>query len=98
MLQLIEVVGNVEIAKTLKVTGDVLLGQKIKIEGNVHLAGKIGQIYPVYQGDYIVTPYAHRQTSLATDDKLMEDDVLVLEIPYVETSNQYGTTVAIATE
>ena len=45
-----------------------------------------------------VSIYANRQTILDTDDKLLVDDVTVLEIPYTETSNQYGTTIAIATE
>lgn len=48
-----------------------------------------------YTGEYIVTPDVFVQT-LDTKYKLMEDDVTVLEIPYSEVSNQYGTTISIA--
>ena len=49
-----------------------------------------------YEGPYIVVPKIVDQT-LETKDKLMEDDVLVREIPYYETSNiQNGITVFIA--
>ena len=54
-----------------------------------------GKHYPVYEGDYIVTPKVFEQ-SLETADHLMEDDVTVLEIPYAEVSNPHGTTVTIA--
>ena len=47
-----------------------------------------------YEGSYIVTPQAYSQT-LDTDGKYMQDDVTVLEIPYAEVSNEYGTTVSI---
>ena len=50
---------------------------------------------PKYEGDYIVTPRAHEEVVLDTDNKLMTDDVTVLEIPYYETSNLSGTTVYI---
>lgn len=49
-----------------------------------------------YEGDYIVTPSAHNDIILETADKVMEDNVTVLEIPYYETSNITGTTVYIA--
>ena len=48
-----------------------------------------------YTGEYIVTPNVFVQT-LDTNNKLMTDDVTVLEIPYSEVSNLYGTTISIA--
>ena len=52
-----------------------------------------------YRGDYVVTPRAFSATVLETADKLMRDDVTVLEIPYFETSNLGGGyTVYIADE
>ena len=49
-----------------------------------------------YEGPYVVVPKIIDQT-LETKDKLMEDDVLIREIPYYETSNiQNGVTVYIA--
>lgn len=49
----------------------------------------------IYDGDYIVIPKAWESTVLETKDKLMEDEVTVTEIPYAETSNEYGKTVTI---
>lgn len=51
-----------------------------------------------YEGDYTVTPKAHEATILATNGKIMTDDVTVVEIPYYETSNISGSTVYIANE
>lgn len=50
--------------------------------------------HQVYTGDYEVIPTSSVQT-LATNDKVMTDDVTVREIPYYETSNVSGTTVYI---
>lgn len=50
---------------------------------------------PTYTGDYIVTPMAHEEVILETSDKLLTDDITVLEIPYYETSNVSGYTVYI---
>lgn len=57
----------------------------------------IAPTYETYEGPYTVIPKVVDQM-LATKDKLMLDDVTVTEIPYVEVSNIYGTTVSIATE
>ena len=50
---------------------------------------------PWYEGDYEVIPKTIPQT-LETNNLRMHDDVFVHEIPYAETSNEYGTTVSIA--
>lgn len=50
----------------------------------------------IYEGDYIVIPSAHKDIVLETTNKLMEDDVTVVQIPYYETSNVTGYTVYIA--
>lgn len=52
--------------------------------------------YDPYPGPYEVIPKAWEDQILATNGKNMEDDVTVYEIPYDEVSNQYGTTVTIA--
>ena len=44
---------------------------------------------PIYDGDYIVTPHAWEKY-LDTSDKVMINDVTVLEIPYTETGNLSG--------
>ena len=52
-----------------------------------------------YDGEYVVVPKINVDQTLETKDKVMEDDVLVLKIPYYETSNEAGgTTVYIAME
>lgn len=50
-----------------------------------------------YEGAYSVTPLVSEQT-LETANKLMREDVLVLGVPYYETSNLTGETVYIASE
>ena len=52
--------------------------------------------YDPYPGPYEVIPKAWEDQILATNGKNMEDDVTVYEVPYDEVSNQYGTTVTIA--
>lgn len=52
--------------------------------------------YDPYQGPYEVTPKAWEEQVLQTNGKDMRDDVTVYEVPYDEVSNQYGTTVTIA--
>lgn len=58
------------------------------------------QIYVVgdhekYQGPYTATPKVESQ-NFETKNKVMIDDFVVEEIPYDETSNEYGTTCVIA--
>lgn len=49
---------------------------------------------PAYQGSYDITPRVTSQT-LPTANKVMKKNVLVEEIPYFETANQYGDTIYI---
>lgn len=52
----------------------------------------------VYGGTYEVIPKARQSQTLETANKLMEEDVLVFEVPYFQTSNEHGDTVYIASE
>lgn len=53
----------------------------------------------VYTGVYEVTPKAWEEQILATDGKLMTDDVTVFRVPYYETVNLFdGKTAYIAEE
>lgn len=54
--------------------------------------------YPMYTGDYVVTPLAGEETILPTQDKALQNNVTVLEIPYYEVSNASGQTIYIGTE
>ena len=50
-----------------------------------------------YTGDYVVTPLAYISQILPTAGKRMEENVVVLDVPYYETSNpSNGLTVYIA--
>ena len=60
----------------------------------------IGMCYTIisgdkYLGEYSVIPKTFIQY-LYTQDKVMSENVTVYEIPYAETTNEYGTTVSIA--
>lgn len=53
---------------------------------------------PYYNGEYEVVPKREEQ-QLETKDKILSQDVVVLEVPYSETSNPAGgTTFYIAKE
>ena len=45
----------------------------------------------IYDGEYVVTPKFYEETVLETQNKKMEDNVQVLEIPYYETRNPSGS-------
>lgn len=90
----------------LEITGSVSLE-------DVHLSGMVtsnyedisGEVYASnggdspYTGDYSVIPKAHKETILETKGLTMTDNVVVLKIPYYETSNvRDGYTVYIGSE
>lgn len=91
----IEVTGNILLDRKVKINGCVMLNPHLNITGEVMMGGG-GRQYPVYTGEYVITPLAFIEQRLDTDQKLMEDDVRVLEIPYEETSNTFGTSAIIA--
>ncbi len=91
--------------EVIKLSGTISLRESLSATLSVHdsIVAEIGIPESVgshpYEGDYVVKPKMHEETVLATNGKLMNDDVTVLEIPYFETSNlSGGTTVYIATE
>lgn len=51
-----------------------------------------------YEGEYIITPLPYQETILQTKDKILSEDIRVLEIPYFETSNVSGLTIYIGSE
>lgn len=51
--------------------------------------------FPTYTGEYIIIPSLEEQI-LETKNKITRENVEVKEIPYSETSNDYGYTVTIA--
>lgn len=63
------------------------LSEPEQITGDISIPEVILPDY--YEGDYNVTPHFSEQV-LETEDKVMRDDVTILEIPVVRTSNPYG--------
>lgn len=75
------------------VKANVKINNVLKVSSEVKVAS--GVTGTPYDGDYEVTPRATQQV-LSTKDKFLKQDVIVNEIPYIETSNpQNGTTVTI---
>ena len=52
---------------------------------------------PNYDGDYTIIPSIIEQT-LETNNKVMTDNLNIKQIPYFQTSNQYGDTIYIGKE
>lgn len=74
-----------------------LVGDHHKISGSLTIPNTPG--LEVYSGAYEVTPKAWEEQVLATDGKLMTDDVTVFRVPYYETINLFdGKTAYIAEE
>lgn len=58
---------------------------------------KGGKIYPPYAGPYDIIPLAFIDQQLPTEGRVLKQDILVQEVPYLETSNDSGgITVSIA--
>lgn len=63
---------------------------------NAEFTETIGCHETIYDGSTVVIPKAFQQQSLDTSDKIVLDDITVLEIPYTEVSNlSDGLTVII---
>lgn len=58
----------------------------------------VTQISQTYEGDYRVTPKANEEIVLQTKDKLMRENVTVEKVPFFDVSNDFGTTIYIASE
>lgn len=81
------------------------LSKRESISGTLSAVGQLSGTldlfesdYAPYVGAYTVTPRVDSATVLETKDRVMSDNVTVLEIPYFETSNTSGYTVYIGNE
>lgn len=86
-----------------KIRNEAQVIGRVQVADSIKTAGvAVGEFYDdivYYDGDYVVTPKANDQTVLETDGLYMRDNVVVLEVPYFETSNlQNGYTVYIGSE
>lgn len=56
-----------------------------------------GKTYPPYAGPYDIIPLAFIDQQLPTEGRVLKQDLVVQEVPYLETSNNSGgITVSIA--
>lgn len=61
------------------------------------VGGGGGGIYPSYSGPYDIIPLAFIDQRLPTEGRVLREDLVVQEVPYLETSNDSGgITVSIA--
>ena len=86
-----------------KIRNEAQVIGRVQVADSIKTAGvAVGEFYDdivYYDGDYVVKPKAYEQTVLETDGLYMRDNVVVLEVPYFETSNlQNGYTVYIGSE
>lgn len=71
------------------------------ISGSAEIKGTVtvARDYDIYDGEYEVTPNAHKSQTLETADKLLKENVTIAKVPYWETSNPSGgNTIYIADE
>lgn len=75
------------LSATLNVSGGITatLSEDMSLNGTLNRDGNI----TYYSDDYTITPSTSVQT-LASQGKYMNEDVVVLEIPYHETTNPSG--------
>lgn len=78
----------------------VKVGDKSKDKINVDIGGPhSGVDYPTYDGPTSVIPVAFEMQILETEKTVVKENIMVLPIPYFETTNPYGgTTVFIGGE
>ena len=91
------------INSTPTITGTISGGRVGNLQGVIQSNGTItgriaiGGVEETYNGSYEVTPKVYPQ-SLHTKNKVMKENISILEIPYYETSNLSGKTVYIGGE
>lgn len=57
--------------------------------------GEIVTDAPKYEGPYVINPSATKTQTLYTSNKVLDSNVTINKIPYIEVSNNVGTTVII---
>ena len=100
----LKLTGSLSTDKTL--TGQ-LVSSKLNLQGNLSsdkvLMEGVITIPPeiptdIYEGDYTVTSKPFKTNEIQTQGLKMRENIIVLEIPYYETSNVSGYTVYIGGE
>ena len=65
-----------------------------RLDGELGIIQRGANVDP-YTGEYTVVSRVFEEQTLPTKRKFLTDEITVLEIPYIETSNEYGKTVFI---
>lgn len=82
-----------------KISAQAGLSGKLSGDGNLKGAICVTKEYDAYTGDYKVIPKAFNSQILPTANKVLKEDVVIMEVPYWETGNESdGTTAYIARE
>lgn len=83
-------------AISVEIADEMELDVEIGVGGVIHIPPEDLEIY---DGDTTIIPKANEQTVLPTAQKLVEDDITVMEIPFYQTTNpQGGNTIYIGRE
>lgn len=80
------ITGNVGIVQN-KISGQ--LSTINNVSGIISITGSANP-YPFYDGTTEITPIAHLDILLETEDKIVTDNIIIHEIPYYQTSNLSG--------
>ena len=76
--------------------GDLVLIEEPENDIELVMIDPVSEHYDPYEGEYEVTPRLNYEQILETKDKVSLDDVTVLPIPVVYTTNPYdGMTVVV---
>lgn len=94
MIEVMVVPMTVSVNESLTMSVNMSEAYSFELGGCVNMGGLVDH----YEGAYTVTPKAHTSQTLETANKYLTDNVLVLEVPYYETSNTSGMTAYIADE
>ena len=66
------------------------VSNSLMISGSVSPGNVATNKFPFYQGSYIVTPVASLDLLLETENKVLQDNIIVNRIPYSQVSNLSG--------
>lgn len=88
-IQLTKVDGELigQIVSTHNISGNV--SRMLSVQGGITTA-PAAPIFPYYQGVYEVTPLANLTLELQTSHKILENNIIVNQIPYFQVSNTSG--------
>lgn len=86
-------------SKIIALSAEPTLSGRLSCDGGLSGSLSIVSGYDVYSGAYDVVPKAYNSQTLLTANKLLNENIIVKEVPYYETGNSSnGVTAYIAKE